>query len=81
MPTGVSTPIVAGVAAAMGERETVATTPATPVQICPTHPSHIRRNFASDERAFELLREASQRLNIKLTAVAEGVTYTGDLPS
>jgi transcriptional regulator with GAF, ATPase, and Fis domain len=40
----------------------------------------ISQQHITDERAFELLRLASQRLNIKLTEVAEGVTYTGDLP-
>jgi GAF domain-containing protein len=34
----------------------------------------------SEARAFELLREASQRLNLKLTQVADQVTFTGDLP-
>jgi transcriptional regulator with GAF, ATPase, and Fis domain len=38
------------------------------------------QQHVTDQRAFELLRAASQRLNIKLTEVAEGVTYTGDLP-
>lgn len=35
----------------------------------------------TDDQAFELLRAASQRLNIKLTAVAQQVSDTGELPS
>jgi transcriptional regulator with GAF, ATPase, and Fis domain len=34
----------------------------------------------TDERAFELLVEASQRLNVKLVTVAEEVSETGQLP-
>ena len=34
----------------------------------------------TDDRAFELLRDASQRLNVKLGAVAERVNKTGQLP-
>ena len=34
----------------------------------------------TDEQAFALLREASQRLNVKLTTVAEEVSDTGELP-
>jgi transcriptional regulator with GAF, ATPase, and Fis domain len=34
----------------------------------------------SDDEAFQLLRAASQRLNVKLTAVAQQVTETGHLP-
>jgi GAF domain-containing protein len=34
----------------------------------------------SDERSFELLREASQRLNVKLRDVAQQVNDTGQLP-
>jgi len=34
----------------------------------------------TDDKAFLMLREASQRLNIKLTAVAEQVSETGQLP-
>ena len=33
----------------------------------------------SDDQAFALLRDASQRLNMKLAAVAEQVTHTGEL--
>jgi GAF domain-containing protein len=35
----------------------------------------------SDEEAFEILRQASQRLNVKLTEVAEQVNYTGESPA
>ena len=34
----------------------------------------------SDDEAFALLREASQRLNVKLSAVAQQVSDTGELP-
>jgi GAF domain-containing protein len=34
----------------------------------------------TDDEAFDLLRRASQRLNIKLTVVAEQVNYTGESP-
>ena len=35
----------------------------------------------SDDEAFALLREASQRLNVKLTAVAQQVSDTGEVPA
>jgi GAF domain-containing protein len=34
----------------------------------------------SDDEAFALLRDASQRLNVKLTAVAQQVSSSGELP-
>jgi AmiR/NasT family two-component response regulator len=35
----------------------------------------------SDDEAFVLLRDASQRLNIKLTAVAQQVSDSGQVPN
>lgn len=40
----------------------------------------MKRDGVTAEQAFELLREASQHLNMKVRDVAERVTYTGDLP-
>jgi GAF domain-containing protein len=40
----------------------------------------IERNAVSDEQAFELLKQASQRLNIKVTAVAQQLS-SGDEPN
>jgi AmiR/NasT family two-component response regulator len=34
----------------------------------------------TDDQAFDALRAASQRLNRKLSAIAEDVNYTGDVP-
>jgi GAF domain-containing protein len=34
----------------------------------------------TDTEAFDLLRRSSQRLNVKLTEIADAVNYTGDLP-
>jgi GAF domain-containing protein len=38
------------------------------------------REHVTDEVAFDMLCRASQRLNIKLTEVADRVNYTGDVP-
>jgi GAF domain-containing protein len=38
------------------------------------------RMKVTDAQAFEMLRVASQRMNKKLTSVADDVNYTGDLP-
>jgi transcriptional regulator with GAF, ATPase, and Fis domain len=38
------------------------------------------REGVTAEKAFAMLRAASQRLNMKLRDVAEGVTYTGGMP-
>lgn len=38
------------------------------------------QRHVTDEQAFALLREASQRLNVKLVKIADDVTFTGDLP-
>jgi GAF domain-containing protein len=40
----------------------------------------IAQRHITDDEAFVLLREASQRLNLKLTKIADGVNYTGQLP-
>jgi GAF domain-containing protein len=39
------------------------------------------QNHVTDEKAFELLREASQRLNLKVSEIADRVSHTGDLPA
>ena len=42
------------------------------------------RSNLDDEQAFQLLRRASQRLNVKLTKVAEQIvegTSPGDIPA
>jgi GAF domain-containing protein len=39
------------------------------------------QNHVTDEKAFELLREASQRLNLKVSEIADRVAHTGDLPA
>jgi transcriptional regulator with GAF, ATPase, and Fis domain len=40
----------------------------------------MNREGVTADQAFEMLREASQHLNMKLRDVAERVTYTGELP-
>ncbi len=39
------------------------------------------RENVSDEQAFDMLRRASQRLNVKLTTLAEQVNFSGQTPS
>jgi AmiR/NasT family two-component response regulator len=39
------------------------------------------RKLLTEEQAFELLREASQRMHVKLREVADQVVSTGDLPT
>jgi len=46
MPTKLPTLTVTGAAVAMDEREKVTATLATPVQVCPIHATHLRRNRA-----------------------------------
>lgn len=41
----------------------------------------MNRDLLTDEQAFELLRRASQYLNVKLRDLAEQVIETGDLPT
>ncbi|HEX2578337.1 MAG TPA: GAF and ANTAR domain-containing protein [Aquihabitans sp.] len=38
------------------------------------------REHVTDERAFDLLRQASQRLNVKVVDIADEVTHTGTIP-
>jgi hypothetical protein len=38
------------------------------------------RERVTSDKAFEMLRDASQRLNVKLRDLAERVTYTGEGP-
>jgi len=38
------------------------------------------RQHVTDEAAFDMLRRASQRLNVKLVEVADRVNYTGEVP-
>jgi GAF domain-containing protein len=38
------------------------------------------RQHVTDEAAFDMLRCASQRLNVKLVEVADSVNYTGEIP-
>jgi AmiR/NasT family two-component response regulator len=38
------------------------------------------REGVTAEEAFDMLRRASQHLNMKLRQVAERVTYTGEMP-
>lgn len=40
----------------------------------------MQREFITADQAFDLLRRASQNLNIKLREVAQGVVDTGDVP-
>ena len=39
------------------------------------------QNDLTEEEAFGLLRQASQRLNLKVSEVANRVAHTGDLPA
>ncbi|MDQ3305290.1 MAG: ANTAR domain-containing protein [Actinomycetota bacterium] len=39
------------------------------------------RENVTDEQAFDMLRRASQRLNVKLTTLAEQVNFSGETPS
>jgi AmiR/NasT family two-component response regulator len=41
----------------------------------------MERHRITDDEAFEILKRSSQRLNVRLAGVAEGIARTGESPA